>query len=189
MPGAMRINDSSVGIVEAFYPSPATGGSPNVKINTRFAMRVNDSYEDHIHLPPLGTVHTGRVAETGSSTVRINGSPAHRELDLIGGGRSYTVIREDVQELCGQQRPGFISWTALPGGPCYVIQNGTTIIDDDCCATQINTYQDLYFEPCNDIALQGSNNVFIGGSPTSPGQSTGSELISSTLLSTQIVGS
>jgi len=68
---AHRQGDVSIG---AAPPAIATGGSPNVTINGRAAMREGDTYSD------------GSVLTEGSRSVTINGKPAGRLLDSREGG-------------------------------------------------------------------------------------------------------
>lgn len=85
MPAAHRKADIGSDHGCHFLPTPATGGSPDVNVNARAAMRVGDSYAPHAcvagHAPPHG-----RAMSEGSPTVFINGKPAGRRGDGIDCG-------------------------------------------------------------------------------------------------------
>jgi len=75
---AHRQGDVSIGAASpATSPAIATGGSPNVTINGRPAMREGDTYSD------------GSVLREGSRSVTINGKPAGRLLDAREGGGGW----------------------------------------------------------------------------------------------------
>jgi uncharacterized Zn-binding protein involved in type VI secretion len=81
MPGAGRLGDKSQvpadahGCLACPHPAigPAVGGSPDVKINGRAALRVGDP---GVHAACCGP-NTWQAVQ-GSSTVFVNGKPAHR---------------------------------------------------------------------------------------------------------------
>jgi uncharacterized Zn-binding protein involved in type VI secretion len=159
MPGIVREGDLSNGVIEQYIPSPTIEGSPNVKVNGKAAIRVGDRYADHSHIPPPGGTHTNRLAETGDSTVRINGSPAHRIFDMISGGRTETVVTVEEEEFCAAT-------------------NAFGICQD--YDTRITTTTTVYFYPCNDIAQDGSANVIAGGSMSPPTEGGGPTILSQT---------
>ncbi len=57
---------------------PAIAGSPNVRVNSRAALRVGDP---GVHAACCGP--NTWEAQQGSGTVRINGKPAHRVGDRV----------------------------------------------------------------------------------------------------------
>ena len=85
MPPAGRLGDKSQVPADAHdcpaCPHPAIGpaimGSPNVMINSRPALRVNDT---GIHAACCGP--NMWTAKTGSATVKINGQLCHRMNDV-----------------------------------------------------------------------------------------------------------
>lgn len=85
MPAAGRLGDKSQVPADAHgcpacpHPAigPAIGGSPNVNINNRPALRVTDQ---GIHAACCGP--NMWQAKTGSATVKINGLQCHRMNDM-----------------------------------------------------------------------------------------------------------
>ena len=80
MPAASSHPSKSTGH-DTFPPSITTGGSPDVFINGKPAIRVGDSFAPHAD--HNGNVHSDSMSE-GSSTVFINGQPACRIGDAAG---------------------------------------------------------------------------------------------------------
>jgi uncharacterized Zn-binding protein involved in type VI secretion len=91
MPSAHRLGDMGSGHACHFVPSPALGGSTNVLVNSRPAMRVGDQYLPHAcPMQCVPGVHPRQLAK-GSTSVFINGRPAGRRGDSICcGGQAMT---------------------------------------------------------------------------------------------------
>ncbi|MBW6424858.1 PAAR domain-containing protein [Rhizobium sp. XQZ8] len=89
-----------------FPPTPATGGSRDVYVNSRQLMRVGDAYVPH-GCPTCPQSAHGRKLAAGSGTVFINGRPAGRVGDAIDcGGNAQTgsgnvFIGEDEVKAAG----------------------------------------------------------------------------------------
>ena len=82
MPAVTRVGlDSHVGHASPtpnpFHQTAYTGGSPNVSINSKPSIRVDDS------------TSCGDPATEGSSTVKVNSKKIHREGDATGGHGSF----------------------------------------------------------------------------------------------------
>ena len=69
----------------AHVPNVTTGGSPNVFINGKPALRVGDATAVHIKPGNSPAPHASAIS-VGSSTVFINGQPAARIGDSIACG-------------------------------------------------------------------------------------------------------
>jgi uncharacterized Zn-binding protein involved in type VI secretion len=86
MPGQGRLGDKAFTPADAHgcplcpHPvvGPSTGGSPNVRVNSRAALRADDP---GMHAACCGP-NTWHAAQ-GSGTVRINSKPAHRLGDRV----------------------------------------------------------------------------------------------------------
>lgn len=85
MPSAHRQDDIGSGHACHFPPSQATGGSPDVYVNSRPLMRVGDAYAPH-GCPSCPEPSHGRSLATGSGSVFVNGKPAGRIGDAIDCG-------------------------------------------------------------------------------------------------------
>ena len=84
MPAVSRVGlDSHVGhespTPNPFHQTAYTGGSPNVSINSKPSIRVDDS------------TSCGDPATAGSSTVKVNGIAIHRVGDATGGHGSWVA--------------------------------------------------------------------------------------------------
>lgn len=95
MPASHRKGDIGSGHACHFPPSAATGGSPNVFVNDKMAMRVGDAYAPHGCAPCPKPPH-GRALAAGSSTVFINGRKAGRIGDAIDCGGQAAAGSGDV---------------------------------------------------------------------------------------------
>lgn len=91
MPAATREGDWSTGH-DCHPPVQAAKGSPNVFINGKPAMRVDDAWEPH---SCGGSPHTPLSSE-GSSTVFINGKPAVRIGDMCDCGQASAEGSDNV---------------------------------------------------------------------------------------------
>lgn len=122
MPSAHRKGDIGSGHGCHFPPTPATGGSPDVNINGRAAMRVGDSYAPHAcvagHAPPHA-----RAMSQGSPTVFINGKPAGRRGDGIDcGGVAQSGSGDVFIDDRGVDLAKFVGGTGAGGTGCQVTQ-------------------------------------------------------------------
>ncbi|MCF6446161.1 PAAR domain-containing protein [Nereida sp. MMG025] len=118
MPPAHRKGDIGSGHGCHFPPSSATGGSPDVYVNGKAAMRVGDNFAPHACGTCPAPPHA-RALSTGSGTVFINGQAAGRIGDSIdcggsaatgsgdvyigdksGSGAASTATRAPFQEVC-----------------------------------------------------------------------------------------
>ena len=96
MPGLGRLGDKAVTQADTHgcplcphvVVGPSTAGSPNVKVNSRPALRDGDPGAHAVCCGP----NTWQAAQ-GSGTVRINGKPAHRRGDRVAacGGTGSLV--------------------------------------------------------------------------------------------------
>lgn len=90
MPGLTRKDDIGSGHDCHFPPTSAIGGSPDVSIDGRPALRVGDAYDAH-GCPSCPAPSHDRQLAAGSPTVFINGRPAGRIGDAIScGGAAAT---------------------------------------------------------------------------------------------------
>ncbi len=90
MPAATRKGDIGSGHGCHFPPSPATGCSEDVFVNSLGVVRQGDAYADHGCGVCPAPAH-GRSLSGGSGSVFINGKPAGRIGDAIDcGGAAET---------------------------------------------------------------------------------------------------
>tara|TARA_B110000240_G_C13242260_1_gene343761 strand:+ start:287 stop:577 length:291 start_codon:yes stop_codon:yes gene_type:complete len=85
MPAVVKLNSASTGDPCGAPPRVPTGSSPDVTAENQPVVRQGDAYT--AHACPGDPPH-GATASAGSSTVTINGQPAHRNGDAISCGSS-----------------------------------------------------------------------------------------------------
>ena len=84
MPAVVRIGDMSTGHPHCYPATPAVGGSSNVLINGKGAVRVGDAWQTHGACPDHSP-HSG-TSSSGSSSVFCNGKALCRIGDSISCG-------------------------------------------------------------------------------------------------------
>jgi len=83
MPAVVKLNSASTGDPCGAPPRVPAGSSPDVTAENQPVVRQGDAYA--AHACPGDPPH-GATASAGSSTVTINGQPAHRNGDAISCG-------------------------------------------------------------------------------------------------------
>ena len=95
MPSVFRKGDSSVG--HGYPPMPCQTGSPNVYVNNKEVVRVQDVYGgSHSY---NSSNHAVGAAGVGSSTVFVNNLAVHRTGDAVNCGDVAGLGSPDV--ICG----------------------------------------------------------------------------------------
>lgn len=93
MPAAVRLGDVCTG--HGCWPArPSVSGSPNVFINGKPAVRVDDAWAAHT-CPAIPETHASTQA-TGSATVFVNGKPLARVGDSIACGSTNAAGSPNV---------------------------------------------------------------------------------------------